>query len=122
MRKALGLRSVDRTEDRKGPPSMVFQLERSEWENTITLRRLNEGSRNMECQLVYAIVPMEGKFEDQGLVYVKRIVRALNEGWLLIVGKLLIAELIGKTRIAETADEARMNLVIRISILESLFA
>lgn len=72
---------MDRTEDRKGPPSTVFQLERSEWENTITLLRLNEGSPSMECQRVYAITPLEGKFEDQGLVYVKRIVRAQKYGW-----------------------------------------
>jgi DNA-binding XRE family transcriptional regulator len=66
VRKALGLRSVDMAEDLKVTPSMVFQLERSEWENSITLRRLQEVARSMECQLVYSIVPMEGKFEDQG--------------------------------------------------------
>jgi hypothetical protein len=67
---------VEKTADRKGPPSRMFQLEQSEWENTTTLRRLNERSRSMERQRVYAIVPLEGKFEDQRLVYVQRIVRA----------------------------------------------
>jgi len=37
----------------------------------ITLRRLNEVARSMESQLVYAIVPLEGKFEDQGLCFKK---------------------------------------------------
>jgi hypothetical protein len=40
---------VEKTADRKEPPSTVFQLERSEQENTITLRRLNEATRSMEC-------------------------------------------------------------------------
>ncbi len=81
VRKALGLMATDMAKDLRVTPSTVFQLERSEWENTITLRRLKEVARSMECQLVYAIVPLEGKFVDQGLVYVKRIVRAQKYGW-----------------------------------------
>jgi len=34
----------------------------------------------MECELVYAIVPMEGKFEDQGLVWAQRVVRMQKFG------------------------------------------
>jgi predicted DNA-binding mobile mystery protein A len=81
VRKALGLRAVDMAVDLKVTPSMVFQLERSEWENTITLRRLDEVARIMECQLVYAIVPREGKFEDHGLLWAMRVMRAQKYGW-----------------------------------------
>jgi predicted DNA-binding mobile mystery protein A len=80
VRKALGLMATDMAKDLRVTPSMVFQLERSEWENTITLRRLKEVARAMECELVYAIVPMEGKFEDQGLVWAQRVVRMQKFG------------------------------------------
>jgi hypothetical protein len=38
----------------------------------------------MECQLVYAIVPQEGKFEDQGCV--READRADAEVWVETVG------------------------------------
>jgi hypothetical protein len=56
-------------------PSMVFQLERSERKETITLKRLKEVAWSMECELVYCIVPRVGKFEDQFLVVAKRLAR-----------------------------------------------
>jgi hypothetical protein len=47
----------------------------------ITLRRLNQGSRSMERQLVHAIVQQEGKFEDQGLGWAMRMMRVQKYGW-----------------------------------------
>jgi hypothetical protein len=34
----------------------------------------------MECELVYCIVPREGKFEDQLMVYAKRLARGKVDG------------------------------------------
>jgi hypothetical protein len=60
-------------EDLEISPSMVFQLERSERNETITLKRLKEVAWSMECQLVYCIVPRAGKFEEQLLEFAKRL-------------------------------------------------
>jgi hypothetical protein len=45
----------------------VFQLERSEWKNTITLARLKGVALAMSCELVYAIAPWEENFEGQAI-------------------------------------------------------
>jgi predicted DNA-binding mobile mystery protein A len=80
VRKTLGMHAADMSLDLKVSPSMVFQLERSEWKETITLRRLKEMAWAMGCDLVYCVVPQEGKFEDQMMVYVKRILRRERAG------------------------------------------
>ena len=53
-------------------PSAVFQMERSEWKDTITLGRLANAARAMECRLVYSIVPYQGDFEGQAILWAKR--------------------------------------------------
>jgi len=73
VRKAMGYAAVDMAADLEVSPSMVFQLERSELKETITLKRLKEVAWSMECELVYCIVPTEGKFEDQFMVHAKQI-------------------------------------------------
>ena len=70
-RKTLGLRAADMADDLKISPSMIFQLERSESRETITLERLRAVAESMECALVYCVVPKQGKFEDQLMEYVK---------------------------------------------------
>jgi hypothetical protein len=65
----------DMADDLEISPSMVFQLERSERKETITLKRLKEVAWSMECELVYCIVPRAGKFEDQFLVQAMRLAR-----------------------------------------------
>ena len=75
VRKALGFTAAAMARDLDVSPSMVFQLERSEWKETITLKRLKEVAWSMECELVYCIVPREGNFEDQFMVYAKRLAR-----------------------------------------------
>jgi predicted DNA-binding mobile mystery protein A len=80
VRKTLGFMAADMAKDLEISPSMVFQLERSEWKETITLKRLKEMAWAMECELVYCIVPREGKFEDQLMVYAKRLARGMVDG------------------------------------------
>ena len=75
VRKTMGYMAADVASDLEVSPSMVFQLERSEWKETITLKRLKEMAWAMECELVYCIVPREGKFEDQLMVFAKRLAR-----------------------------------------------
>jgi predicted DNA-binding mobile mystery protein A len=75
VRKTLGMQASGIAKDLKISPSMVFQLERSEWKETITLKRLKEVAWAMECELVYCIVPREGSFDDQLMVYAKRVLR-----------------------------------------------
>src|SRR5271157_3618180 len=75
VRKTMGFRAAAMAEDLEISPSMVFQLERSERKETITLKRLRDVARSMECELVYCIVPREGNFVDQLMVYVKKAER-----------------------------------------------
>jgi predicted DNA-binding mobile mystery protein A len=72
VRKALGLSAAAMAKDLKVSPSAVFQMERAEWKDTITLRRLEDAAQAMSCQLVYAIVPYQGNFEGQAIEFVKR--------------------------------------------------
>ncbi len=74
VRKALGFKTTGMAKDLKISPSAVFHAERAEWNDTITLRRLQKAAHVMECELVYAIVPYQGTFEGQAIEYVKRIV------------------------------------------------
>ncbi|MGA7343025.1 MAG: helix-turn-helix domain-containing protein [Terracidiphilus sp.] len=76
VRKALGFTAADMAKDLKVSPSMVFQLERSEWNETITLRRLKDVAAAMECTVVYCVVPRRGKFEDQLIEYAKIVARS----------------------------------------------
>jgi hypothetical protein len=53
-------------------PSAVFQMERAEWNDTISLRQLEKAAMAMSCRLVYAIVPFQSNFEGQGIVWAKQ--------------------------------------------------
>jgi predicted DNA-binding mobile mystery protein A len=75
VRKAMGFHAAELARDLEVSPSMIFQLERSERKGTITLQRLRDVAWAMECELVYCIVPREGKFEDQPLVWATRLSR-----------------------------------------------
>jgi predicted DNA-binding mobile mystery protein A len=81
VRKTLGLMATDMAKDLEVRPSMVFQLERSEWNETITLKRLRDVARSMGCALVYCVVPSRGKFEGQMegqvLEYAQRLAREM---------------------------------------------
>jgi len=45
-------------------PSTISDLERNEARGTITLESLDRLARGMDCEVVYAIVPREGKTLD----------------------------------------------------------
>ena len=51
---------------------MVYQLERSEQLNTISLHRLDEMARALECDLVYGIVPWQQSLVDRAMAMVEK--------------------------------------------------
>jgi predicted DNA-binding mobile mystery protein A len=64
IREALGM-TRDQLAGRMGiSPSTVSDLERNEARGTITLESLDRLARGMDCEVVYAIVPREGKTLD----------------------------------------------------------
>ncbi len=72
MRQATGIPVRDIAEYMEFTPKMVFQMERSEQENTITLERLGKMARAMQCDLVYGIVPWQRSIEDRAMELVER--------------------------------------------------
>jgi transcriptional regulator with XRE-family HTH domain len=51
---------------------MVYQMERSEQLETITLARLGEMARAVECDLVYGIVPWQQSMTDRAMAMVEK--------------------------------------------------
>ncbi|MGA3161385.1 MAG: hypothetical protein ABSC77_09225 [Terracidiphilus sp.] len=74
VRKALGLSAAAMAKDLRVSPSAIFQMERSEWNDKISLRGLKDSARAMSCEVVYAIVPYQGNFEGRAIENTKRIV------------------------------------------------
>jgi predicted DNA-binding mobile mystery protein A len=72
VRKALGLSATAMAKDMRVSPSAIFQMERAEWKDKISLRRLEDAARAMSCKVVYAVVPYQGNFESQATENVKR--------------------------------------------------
>lgn len=72
IRQATGMPVREIAEYMKFSPKMVFQMERSEQDNRITLDRLGEMARAMQCDLVYGIVPWKRSIEDQAMEIVER--------------------------------------------------
>jgi len=61
VRNALGVPTAEILEKIDVNPSVLFRLEQSESRGTISLNRLHEVAQAMDCQLIYAIVPCNGK-------------------------------------------------------------
>jgi len=74
VRKALGLTATGQAKELRVSPSAVFQMERAECNNKISLRGLDDAARTMSCKVVYAIVPYKGNFEEHATKNVKRLV------------------------------------------------
>ncbi|MGO9318365.1 MAG: helix-turn-helix domain-containing protein [Terracidiphilus sp.] len=74
VRKALGVTAREMAKDLRVNPSAIFQMERSERKEKISLRGLDKAARAMSCKLVYAIVPYQGSFEARAAENVKRMV------------------------------------------------
>ena len=64
VRQALGVEVAEVARKMKVGPSEVYRLENSEMQDTITLRKLRDGAAALGCELVYAVVPIEGTLED----------------------------------------------------------
>ena len=61
VRHALGVPVAEMLRKLEMSPSVLFRLEQSELRGTISLIRLHEVAEAMDCKLVYAIVPRNGK-------------------------------------------------------------
>jgi transcriptional regulator with XRE-family HTH domain len=72
MRQATGTPVDEIARDMKFTPKMVFQMERSEQQNTITLERLGKMARALQCDLVYGIVPWQRSIEDRAMELVEQ--------------------------------------------------
>lgn len=105
VRKAIGM-SMRQLAERIGiTQQSTFKLEENEQDNSITLKTLKRAAEAMDCKLVYAIVPNQGKLEDivkiQAYKKARAIVTPVNQTMLLEaqeVGNL-------KEKITETANE-----------------
>lgn len=105
VRKAIGM-SMRQLAERIGiTQQSTFKLEENEQDNSITLKTLKRAAEAMDCKLVYAIVPNQGKLEDivktQAYKKARAIVTPVNQTMLLEaqeVGNL-------KEKISETANE-----------------
>jgi predicted DNA-binding mobile mystery protein A len=64
MRQVSGITLRDLAVKLKIRHQTVAALEKSEAEDRITLKRLKEVAEQMDCQLVYAIVPRNGSIEE----------------------------------------------------------
>ena len=84
LRQALAVPAGDIARYMKLSPKMVFQLERSEVKNTITLERMEEMARAMNCDLVYAVVPWERSLIEVAEAHLHRRIwqkRLTHPGW-----------------------------------------
>ena len=105
VRKPLGM-SVRQLAFRMGMTQQeVSQLEASELDDSVTLKTLRKAAEAMGCQLVYAIIPVDGSLQDivcgQATQKAKEIVTAVDHTMQLEaqgVGNL-------QAKIEETAEE-----------------
>jgi len=72
MRLATGTPVREIAEYMRFTEKMVYQLERSEQADTITLDRLGEMARALECDLVYGIVPWQQSLVDKAMATVEK--------------------------------------------------
>ncbi len=84
MRQALGLRAEDIARHMELSGKMVFQLERSEERKSITIQRLENVARAMQCDLVYAVVPWDRSLAERASEVAERGLwrkRFAQKGW-----------------------------------------
>jgi predicted DNA-binding mobile mystery protein A len=74
VRKALGLSATAMAKKLRVSPSAVYQIERAEWRDKISLQGLKQAARALSCEMVYAIVPYKGNFEEHATKNVKWMV------------------------------------------------
>lgn len=74
VRKALGLSAAAMAKKLRVCPSAVYQMERAERGDKISLQGLKQAARALSCEMVYAIVPNKGNFEEHATKNVKWMV------------------------------------------------
>jgi transcriptional regulator with XRE-family HTH domain len=72
MRLAVGMPAEPIAEKMRSTPRMVFYLERAEQKRKISLERLEEMARALECDLVYGLVPWQRSLEDRAMELVEQ--------------------------------------------------
>jgi len=72
MRQATGVSVREIAEQMEFSEKMVFQMERSEQQKTISLKRLDDMARAMQCDLVYGLVPWQRSLEDRAMELVEK--------------------------------------------------
>jgi ribosome-binding protein aMBF1 (putative translation factor) len=61
VRRALGVHVTDMARELGVNPSVIYRLEDSEERKAISLRAMEKAAGAMDCKVVYAIVPRDGK-------------------------------------------------------------
>ncbi len=72
MRMAVGFPAERIAETMQLTPKMVFYMERSEQKRKISLERLEQMARALECDLVYGLVPWQRSLEDRAMELVEQ--------------------------------------------------
>ena len=72
MRLAMGIPSERIARVMDFTPKMVFQTERAEQKETISLGHLGRMARALECDLVYGLVPWQRSLEDRAMELVEQ--------------------------------------------------
>jgi transcriptional regulator with XRE-family HTH domain len=72
MRMAVGFPADRIAEAMRFSPRMVFQTERAEQKRKISLERLEQMARALECDLVYGLVPWQRSLEDRAMELVEQ--------------------------------------------------
>jgi transcriptional regulator with XRE-family HTH domain len=72
MRMAVGFPAERIAEAMRFSPRMVFQTERAEQKRKISLERLEQMARALECDLVYGLVPWQRSLEDRAMELVEQ--------------------------------------------------
>jgi hypothetical protein len=65
VRHALGVPVAEMLRKLEMSPSVLFRLEQSEMRGTISLNGAGELAQAMGCQLIYAVVPQNGKTMEE---------------------------------------------------------
>jgi hypothetical protein len=72
MRLAAGIPAAQIAQAMDFTTKMVFQTERSEQRQTISLDQLGRMARAVECDLVYGLVPWHRSLEDRAMELVEQ--------------------------------------------------
>ena len=72
MRVSVGIPVMEIADAMGFTKKMVFQMERAEQKRNISLAKLEQMARALECDLVYGLVPWQRSLEDRAMELVER--------------------------------------------------